>query len=664
MSKSSAFDSIDSLSNSYKQIACLTSDIIWEWDLLTGSIKRILGMSSAFGYYVDAMRDDEAWWYEHIHPRDRECVKKELTSALKNRNIDKWESEYRFYLEDGSTIWAYDRAYILRDKSGKAIKLFGSMIDITKRKENAEKLKIRLRLQRAISELGQEALSHVNLYVFLQNAAVQLSKILNVEFTKILELMPGGNEMVLRAGIGWNDNIVIHESTVETGPKSQGGYTLLSNKPVIVQDLRKETRFRGPNLLTEHNIVSGMSVILYGNSGIYGVLGIHTKKKRKFTQDDIDYLQSIANIISLAIQRHQTEEELRISQAHFKSLYDANIIGVMYEKIDGSILEVNSAFLQMIGYTRKEFEQKPLSWTDITPPEYHDADKKAVTQVLKKGIAYPYEKEYLRKDGTRVPAIVGAVMLNADKGEVMAFALDITERKELETKKDEFMSIASHELRTPLTSIKGYTQILERIIQQMGDPRLHTYLKKTNTYVDRLNSLIVELLDVSKIQAGKLVMNFERVDFDMFIKENIESAQHFSSKHSIVFHGRIDEVLLIDRNRLEQVFSNLITNAIKYSPNANKVEISVKKELHQVIVSIKDEGIGISRRDQKNLFNRFYRVESSSTNFSGLGIGLYISREIIKRHGGKIWVTSKKGEGSTFSFSLPLNPTLPQPHIV
>ena len=291
-------------------------------------------------------------------------------------------------------------------------------------------------------------------------------------------------------------------------------------------------------------------------------------------------------------------------------------------------------------------------------------DQKAADQVLKSGMAYPYEKEYITKSGGRIPAIVGAVMLNPEEGTVLAFALDITERKELEMKKDEFMSIASHELCTPLTSIKGYTQILERIIQQMGDHRLHAYLKKTNTYVDRLNSLIIELLDVSKIQAGKLIMNFESVPFEQFVKESIDTLKHFSSKHTIEYHGRIDETLLIDRNRLEQVFTNLVTNAIKYSPNGKKIEIRVKKGHDAIIVSIKDDGIGISKKDQENLFNRFYRVESSTNHFSGLGIGLYISREIINRHGGDIWVRSKKGEGSEFFFSLPIKASFPHSHVV
>ncbi len=639
---------------SFEHIARLTSDILWEWDLVGKKLKRESGLSEKFDYYIDQEHEDEQWWLDHIHEEDRNRVKAELNTVLADAKEQRWESVYRFYREDGSCIWAFDRAIIFRDKRGKAVRLLGSMVDITERKNTQDKLKIRLKMQKAISELSQEALSFVNIYAFLQQAAHHLQSYLDVEFIKILELSPDGNELLLRAGVGWNRGVENHSTIVETGTHSQSGYTLLSKKPVIVRDLRKEKRFSGPNLLTQHNVRSGMSVILYGNYGIFGILGAHTKKIRDFTHEDIEYLQSIANIISLAIQRHQTEEELRKSQAQFKALYDANIIGVMYENTNGDITEANDAFLKMLGYTRTEFERKQLNWRDITPEDYEEADRKAVSEAFSTGIAQPYEKEYLKKDGTGVPAIVGAVMLNREKGEVLAFALDITERKELERKKDEFMSIASHELRTPLTSIKGYTQILERIIQQMGDDKLKAYLKRTSNYVDRLNSLIAELLDVSKIQAGKLVMDFDTFDFDNFVRESVESVQHYSTKHKIVLNGKARISLLGDKNRLEQVFTNLITNAMKYSPNGDKVEIDIRIKDHKLVVSVRDYGIGISQKDQKKLFSRFYRVESASQKFSGLGIGLYISCEIVRRHGGEMWVSSKKGKGSTFYFSLPI----------
>lgn len=235
---------------------------------------------------------------------------------------------------------------------------------------------------------------------------------------------------------------------------------------------------------------------------------------------------------------------------------------------------------------------------------------------------------------------------------------DVTARKELEQRKDEFISIASHELKTPLTSIKGYNQILERMVKDWDNEKVKLYLKKTSLYIDRLNSLITDLLDVSKIQSGKLQLNTTEFDFDELVREGIDSVQLMDSHHVILCQGKACQKVTGDKERLEQVFTNLLVNAIKYSPNADKVIVSVTCEGGFVKVGITDFGIGIDKQHQEQIFERFYRVDDPSKKFSGLGIGLYISQEIISRHGGKIWVKSEVGEGSTFFFTIPVYPSI------
>jgi PAS domain S-box-containing protein len=349
-----------------------------------------------------------------------------------------------------------------------------------------------------------------------------------------------------------------------------------------------------------------------------------------------------------------TQQALVRSQAQFQSLYDSNIIGVLYCDLDGNIFEANDAFLKMIGYNRDDLVEGRIRWDELTAPEYTDTDNNAISELLKKGVSSPWEKEFICQDGSQTPVIMGMTLLNREKKECVAFVLDITERKKLEQRKDEFIGIASHELKTPLTSIKGYTQILERIISEMGHEKAQLYLNKTTTYINRLNSLIADLLDVSKIQAGKLQMDFSTFHFEDLVQESIETVQHTSSRHNITKKGKIDLKVSGDRQRLEQVFTNLLSNAIKYSPHADQVDIEIQKADGMIIVGVKDYGVGIAPEEQGKLFSRFYRVESTSKKFSGLGIGLYISYEIVTRHGGRMWVKSKEGEGSTFYFSLPI----------
>ena len=237
-----------------------------------------------------------------------------------------------------------------------------------------------------------------------------------------------------------------------------------------------------------------------------------------------------------------------------------------------------------------------------------------------------------------------------------AIALDnaklYEEVKLLNAKKDEFIGLASHELKTPLTSITGYLQLLQR--SETSEVNKN-FIKKTIEKVDKLTSLVNDLLDVSKIEAGKLQLHLENFDFKEVLNESIEIASYSNSTHLIHLNCCKDPLIIhADRQRIEQVLINLITNAIKYSPKANTVDIEVKRIGNELTVGVRDYGIGIAKEKQANIFSRFYRVEELNPNISGLGIGLYISKEIIDRHNGKIWVESEIGQGSVFYFTLSL----------
>jgi signal transduction histidine kinase len=224
--------------------------------------------------------------------------------------------------------------------------------------------------------------------------------------------------------------------------------------------------------------------------------------------------------------------------------------------------------------------------------------------------------------------------------------------REVQKRKDEFISIASHELKTPLTSIKIYIQLLERALETDGKDA-GTYVKKAKTYVERINTLIADLLDVSKIQAGRLALNPSEFAFDSLIQHSVAEMQMVTKQHLITVQGETKVTVNADKERLEQVMTNLLSNAIKYSPEADKIEVSVGTRSKKAFVEVRDYGIGINRDHQRKIFERFYRVQESSDHFSGLGIGLYISDEIIQRHGGRIGLRHRKGPGSTFYFEIP-----------
>ena len=226
------------------------------------------------------------------------------------------------------------------------------------------------------------------------------------------------------------------------------------------------------------------------------------------------------------------------------------------------------------------------------------------------------------------------------------------EVKALNEKKDEFIGLASHELKTPLTSITGYLQILSRI---NADDKVDRFVSKTLHQVKKLNTLVSDLLDVSKIEAGKLHLLNEEFDARTVLDDAIELVQQSYNTHQIILNTEVSHAVVTgDPNRIEQVIINLLTNAIKYSPMANMVEVFLSHTAQEVLIGVKDYGMGIDPEKFSQLFSRFYRVEDSNPSISGLGIGLYISHEIVSRHHGKLWVESELNKGSTFWFSIPI----------
>lgn len=223
----------------------------------------------------------------------------------------------------------------------------------------------------------------------------------------------------------------------------------------------------------------------------------------------------------------------------------------------------------------------------------------------------------------------------------------------LNAKKDEFIGLASHELKTPVTSINGYLQIIERGLPE--NDRNKSFINKTLVQVNKLTTLISDLLDVSKIQTGKLPFSYTEFDLVPVLIDVSEMMQQNSITHQIELHyNKKPIVIKADQQRIEQVLINLITNAVKYSPGGDKVIITTELADKKVKVSVQDFGIGIDKDQHSRIFSRFYRVENLAAHMSGLGIGLYISHEIIERHKGKMWVDSELGKGSTFIFELPV----------
>ncbi|HTL39393.1 MAG TPA: ATP-binding protein, partial [Methylomirabilota bacterium] len=226
--------------------------------------------------------------------------------------------------------------------------------------------------------------------------------------------------------------------------------------------------------------------------------------------------------------------------------------------------------------------------------------------------------------------------------------------QKLLNQKDEFMGIVSHELRTPLTTVKGFTQLLQHRL--IGTDKNNQYfLAKINSQIDRLSRLVRDLLEVSKIDSGKMTFNKTKIDLNELVKDITEDLQFTTDQHKLVLSGKVPGLVLADYDRLSQVLINIIMNAIKYSPRQKRVLIKLKKVDDNAVIMVQDFGIGISPQYQKKIFERFFQGNKiGPTAFPGLGLGLFISREIILRHQGNIWCVSRRGRGSKFFITLPI----------
>ncbi|WP_256003542.1 PAS domain-containing protein [Pedobacter deserti] len=240
------------------------------------------------------------------------------------------------------------------------------------------------------------------------------------------------------------------------------------------------------------------------------------------------------------------------------------------------------------------------------------------------------------------------------KDRILLAIEDITEVRAAENRKDDFLSVSSHELKTPLTTIKGYHQALKKYLPLDTQPKIRTIVEKTGKQIARLDSIITSLLEMSRIQNGIFTVNKESLDLNLLVSEVADELRPNHPNHEIQVVGKVRRNVLGDDSQLAQVLTNLIVNAIKYSPDSKAVSVHLSEVSEYAKIAVTDYGIGISADDQKRVFDRFYRANDIQRKFPGMGIGLYICQQIVSHHGGTLWVDSEPGRGSTFSLTLPV----------
>lgn len=353
-------------------------------------------------------------------------------------------------------------------------------------------------------------------------------------------------------------------------------------------------------------------------------------------------------------------------QAMLASIVAASDDAIISKTLPGIITSWNPAAERLFGFTEEQAIGKHISL--IIPDDRVDEESYIIGEVSSGTKVDHFQTIRKTKSGKLVPIsltvspvingigkIIGASKIARDISAEQALQQETAglyeHLKVLNAKKDDFIALASHELKTPLTSMSAYLQILARLEK---DAKNKTFVDKLQHQLKKLSSLVDDLLDVSKIEAGKL--HFSKDDFDLteVIEEAIDMIVHANPSYQIEFENRNSKCIITgDSHRIGQVMINLLTNAIRYSPHTNSLKVYLIEEPMEIKVGVEDHGIGIAQEKLQNIFSRYYRVDGDNSKVSGLGIGLYICHEIVSRHNGKIWAESTFGEGSTFWFTLP-----------
>jgi PAS domain S-box-containing protein len=592
----------------------------WDLDLKTGNVLRNLRHAQIFGY-----KDATDQWpleklLEHVIPEDRDIFQQRFESA---RKFGSFELEWRIRRADKNIRWLKGNAQVLYDKKKVPVRIIGTVLDITDQKLQSEALKF----------------SESRLRDMIMQAPVAIAILRGPDF--VFEI---ANEDYFKIA-GKPSNQIMGKSLLEALPevKDQGIHEIMTN---IVNT---GIPFFG-NEFPAYLIRNGKKELAYFNF-VY-----------RPVREANNSISGIMLVASEVTQQVIAKQKIQEAEERSRLAMEAADLGSYSIDLQTGQVSHTDRFVELFGF-KKTDKIKHQDLIDTIHPEYAALRQKAHEEAAKTGVLN-YEAKFIGPDNKkRWLKLSGKMFYNENQspGRLLGAVMDITEQRELQQRKDDFIRMASHELKTPVTSIKGYVQLLLSMLDTTAkenltiSPVFKSSLATIDRQVVKLNRLMSELLDVSKIETGKLEFNYEFFNINEMVADVVQDILYTNTGHHIsVRHDYVCNVFG-DKDRLGQVFINIINNAIKYSPRVTEIGVRIYKEKsNTVAIAIKDYGIGIDPVNQERIFERFFRVEGrNEQTYPGFGIGLFIAKEIIERHQGTISVKSEKGKGSEFTILLP-----------
>lgn len=614
----------------YRTLAEAMPQLVWTQDAEGKVLYTNQQWQQALGVTLEDVARDG--WAHLVHPDDLPKLLAKQEVSLRESEVR--EAEFRYRMADGSYRWFLGRCVPVKNEQGQVIKWVGTSTDIHELKRYEQELARRKQRFKTLADNSPDIITRFdrNLRRVYVNAAIEKAtglppKVFIGKTHDELDIPEPLRQL-------WRSHL---EQVFATGRPCSYEFTFLASDG---------KRYYLARLVPE-----------FASNGT---------------------VESVMGITSDITQFKQVEQSLRESEFRFRRVMESNMIGMGFWTLAGDIADANDALLHLLGYTREQFLAEKPRWTDLTPPEYNEIDAQALEQLQHLGVCTLFEKEYIRRDGVRVPVLCGAATFQETTESGVFFVLDLSDRKRIEKErdqllqleraaraeaeaasrvKDEFLMVLSHELRTPLNPILGWAKLLQT--RQFASGMVTQALNTIERNARHQAQMIEDLLDVSRILQGKLVLNFCPVDLVEVVEAAIASIRLSAEAKSIQIRPRLEtEVgqVLGTSAWLQQVIWNLLSNAVKFTPEHGQVNVSLERVGHQAQIQVSDTGKGIEPNFLPYVFDYFRQAEGNTTrSFGGLGLGLAISRYLVELHGGKIQATSEgDGKGATFTVWLPL----------
>ncbi|WP_443947121.1 ATP-binding protein [Pedobacter sp. AW1-32] len=642
----------------FHALALATSDVVYrlsaDWEVMQELDGR--------GFLHDANQPVVGWKEINVFAGDMDLVNEAIQIAIEHKAI--FALEHRVNQANGSVGWTFSKAVPIKDDQGEILEWLGTASDITARKE----------AELALQESRKLAMEQKRNYETITSGTPDLMYLfdLNYRFTY-------ANEALL-AMWGKTAEESIGKSLLENGYEP---WHATMHEREIDQVVRTRKPIRG-EVSFQHaefgrRIYDYIFTPVFNSDGqVEGIAGTtrdvtdlkniqenlqNTSEELQSTVEELaasneELLSTNEQLQSLNQQLQEARQQILSSELILRQAIDAASFGTWYIHPETRKFVTDARVKQLLGFFQHEEptlddalarvveEQRPMITRLLENAMYNNGDYDVTCSVIG-----------LHDNKFRWVRAVGNLKAN-DDGSFSIFTgllMDITEQKNDELRKNDFIAMVSHELKTPLTSMKAYVQVVLLKLKSSQDELLKGALVKANLQVEKMTAMINGFLNLSRLESGKINIQHERFDLADLMRTVREETEATISSHQIIFAPVESAKINGDQEKIAHVVHNFISNAVKYSPAGSLINVACTSD-HQIAqISVKDRGMGISKQDLNKVFDRYFRADDSMLNtIAGFGIGLYICKEIITRHGGQIWAESEQGKGSVFSFTIPM----------